>query len=249
MKKRTIASIFALVIATVTISPALIQAQTDNPLRDRGAEKGLDLPSQPDIDRPSGRRVGAANRDPSGCPTVEKPLTALVPEPKENLVLGSTVNERPTFLFYVPYNSKELSARFVLRDKDGYIQPPIDIPLPDQPGVIEVALNPDSKTLEVDKEYYWTFTIYCNPEDRMVRESVYGIIERKTPPNELMEIIDRSQYPKYQAYLEHDMWYDGLSDIARRIRENPTDEQLKNDWQDALSKIDLVDIASEPIVD
>ncbi|NJL09661.1 MAG: DUF928 domain-containing protein [Calothrix sp. SM1_7_51] len=123
----------------------------------------------------SGRRAGLGSRN--NCPRVQTQLTALVPikedkiSSRENIstpvnVGGLTTSERPTFWFYLPYtnNDANVSAEFVLEDKQGkniYSNP---VQLQSKPSIISVTLPSSAPTLEIGQTYRWYFKVRCNQQ-------------------------------------------------------------------------------------
>lgn len=45
------------------------------------------------------------------------------------------------------------------------------------------------------------------------------------------------------------MWYDSLTRIAELRRAAPTDDKLKNEWNNLLKSAQLQEIADEPLVE
>jgi Domain of Unknown Function (DUF928) len=89
-------------IPTKAEQPKLSTAQFNRPiLSSRGAP---------------GDRKGGGRRNGHNCPVlnINEPLTALVPDfqdtKKVNHVWGLTTQESPSFWFYIPYNSKDITS-------------------------------------------------------------------------------------------------------------------------------------------
>lgn len=247
MNKRNLAFIFALALLSATSYPTLLEARPDRLVNASSESKQFKQPPPPPGGRPGGRRFGAASRpaDSSAqCPEVAVNLAALVPETSAGVV-GNTVKERPTFWFYIPYESKDIhSARFVLLDdKEEYVQEPIEVSLPEKPGVIGIRLPSDSRSLEVGNTYRWRFTVFCDSEDRTVRASVYGSVQRVATDPSLADALERSE-SQHVAYAENGIWYEAIGDLAEQLYADPTNADLIAAWERLLRDVQLEHIAN-----
>ena len=219
------------------------------------------LPTPPDRGAP-GQRKGAATRTPGKCGPAKQPLTALVPITQRTWgegqgssaaivtwksVLGSTVAERPTFWFYVPYTlTPAHRLEFVLQDETGNdIYKTSFTQSGTSPGVVGVELPSTAAPLEVGKMYHWFFSIECSPEEAVL---VDGWVQR-VPLNALLERQLEQATPKEKIalYANNHIWYEALTSLAELRRQNPEDDKLKEDWVTLLQSIDLNAIAQEPI--
>ncbi len=213
-------------------------------------------PIPPSIGSPGKRRGGGASR--GMCPGIKQPLTALVPvtakpnaspAPAQNYVWGYTLAERPTFWFYMPYTrAMEASAEFVLQDKAKHSLPPISVPLPEQAGIIAVRL-PETVRLTADEPYAWFLTVfYCNLQKTAPPVTVRGTIYRKLEPKLPAPMADQAWAEQTNFYATQGIWYDALTTLGDRRRQNPQDPDLKGWWEKLLQDADLGDLAQEPIV-
>jgi hypothetical protein len=229
------------------------------------------LPTPPDRGAP-GQRQGAATRTPGKCGPAKQPLTALVPITRRTWgegqgssaaivswksVLGSTVAERPTFWFYVPYTlTPAHRLEFVLRDETGNdIYKTSFTQSGTSPTVVGVELPSTAAPLEVGKMYNWSFLIECSPAEEVSVEevsveevSVNGWVQR-VPINALLERQLEQATPKEKIalYANNHIWHEALTSLAELRRQNPEDDKLKEDWVTLLQLIDLNAIAQEPI--
>jgi hypothetical protein len=220
------------------------------------------LPTPPDRGAP-GQRQGAATRSiRSQCRPGNQPLTALVPITRRTgsegqgssaaivtwkSVLGSTVAERPTFWFYVPYTlTPAHRLEFVLQDETGNdIYKTSFTQSGTSPGVVGVELPSTVAPLEVGKMYHWFFSIECSPDEAVL---VDGWVQR-VPLNALLErqLDQATQKEKIALYANNHIWHEALTSLAGLRRQNPEDDKLKEDWVTLLQSIDLNAIAQEPI--
>jgi hypothetical protein len=161
--------------------------------------------------------------------------------------LGSTVAERPTFWFYVPYTlTPAHRLEFVLQDETGNdIYKTSFTQSGTSPGVVGVELPSTAAPLEAGKMYHWFFSIECSPDEAVL---VDGWVQR-VPLNALLERQLEQATPKEKIalYANNHIWHEALTSLAELRRQNPEDDKLKEDWVTLLQSIDLNAIAQEPI--
>ncbi|HAX76954.1 MAG TPA: hypothetical protein DCY88_14230 [Cyanobacteria bacterium UBA11372] len=215
----------------------------------------------PDNGAPTGRRRGGTSRN--GCPQLNKYLTALVPGketwkevdgnkvPDSKSFLTSTVANRPTFWVYVPELPENMRVgEFVLQDSAGEDIYRTLLTLPDKPGIISISLPQNSQyALETGKKYYWYFKLYCgDPQQTSDYYYVDAWIERVALTPELESQLKAAKPREYIAYAANNFWYDALTNLADLRRTDGSNARLIQEWIDILTKLDLQDLAQEPIV-
>jgi len=173
-------------------------------------------------------------------------LTALVPKNK----IGRTVSDYPTFFFYLPQTQAEL-AEFILLDKSGNQIYKQTLKISNLSGVIGVSI-PASKNvppLEVDKSYSWNFTVICDPQDGSSDMMEIGTVRRVELSADIRSQLEKAD-PRQKTfiYAENGIWQDALSNLAAARRDQPSDTELKADWESLLDSVTLGKIAKEPIV-
>ena len=246
--KKILALILVFVLANFTIHVPQVWAQ--NPIIN--FIKRLSG-SSPPPGAPTGRPKGAASL--GRCPTTDIPLTAIVPA-KNIYAGGLTVEEHPTFWFYVPYySSEELnSAKLVLLDAEKNIVFQRKIRLPETPGIIEIRLP---YKLEINKTYSWYFSIICDLQKPSRNPSVKGWIQRVEPTKRLKQQLTgiaqqqdgvAKQQQKYLAYIENNIWYETLTNLAESRRNDPLERTFHDDWDALLKELDFSELTQEPIV-
>lgn len=163
----------------------------------------------------------------------DKELTALVPQNN-----GLTIAEYPTFWVYIPYESKNVRyAELVLQNEAE--QKEIDrIPyeLQETPGIVSVTIPPKPEySLETSNIDRWYFRVVCNNENRY---AVGGFIKQV--------MLDSAEH-NYDSYLDNHIWYDALTDLAERLRDDPQDLKLKQDWNNLMTAkgVGLEELAEE----
>jgi hypothetical protein len=213
--------------------------------------KSIFSPAPPDAPKSLARGAGGRGR----CPTTGIPLTAIVPT-KNQYTGGLTLEEHPILWFYVPYySSKELSsAKLVLLDAEKNIVFQKKVRLPDTPGIIKLRLPYE---LAINKTYIWYFSIICDLQKPTRNPSVKGWIQRVEPTRDLIQQLERidqqkddltKQQQKYLAYIQNNIWYETLTNLAESRRNDPLERTFHDDWDALLNALDMPELAQEPIV-
>lgn len=190
-----------------------------------------------------GRRKGGGSRSP--CPTSEILLTALVPENN----IGTTISDRPSFWFYVPYRPEQVGGvEFVLQDEsenDIYRQ---TFALSQTPSVVNLKPPPDVPPLAVNESYRWYFKLYCDDFPLASANFVEGWIERIPLNPDLAARLQKKKAPAYQEYGQESVWFDSLDHLAQ-LRLNNDNPQLEREWSELLSAkgVGLDEIIREPL--
>lgn len=215
------------------------------------------LPPPPNRRAP-GRRKGAASR--GECPSVNKPLTALVPSTEEfsgegkelavtaaESVLGLTTAEHPTFWFYVPYElTSERPVEFVLLDdQNNYVYKSTFTATGASPGIISFRLPSTATPLEFGKMYHWYFLVNCNLSNPVFVE---GWIQRTTlSPVLIQQLEAATPRERVALYAANGIWHETLTTLAELYRAAPQDTRLAADWTTLLQAVDLDNMTSEPL--
>ncbi len=211
-------------------------------------------PPQPPPDPPPGGRVrGGARRTPL-CQQVEPKLTALVPSTEETPtvinVWGWTTKANPTLWFYVPYTQKSAyPTEFVLQDQQSNPIYQQAIALPNQPGIISISLPTNAPAMDVNKQYRWFLTVYCDPDKQSPPIYVEGVIQRvNLKPKITQQLQTATPLQQSAIYAENGIWHEALTTLAQLRQKDPQDPELQTKWRDLLTSIGLDDIATKPIL-
>ncbi|NEP10509.1 MAG: DUF928 domain-containing protein [Symploca sp. SIO2C1] len=193
-----------------------------------------------------GRRRGAGSRE-GYCSSNEK-LIALIPETN----FGLTVAERPTFWFYVPYQSYKLEAEFLLEDNEGNKIDSQIVALNNTPGIIKITLPETLSPLEVERLYVWRLFMMCNPDNRLDDDYVWGGFERVSMSFELKSQLKfKTKRERLKIYAENGLWFDFLTTLAELREGNVEAQELDEDWVELWeqTQIGLEEISDKPLVD
>ncbi len=207
------------------------------------------IPRRDDRDREPGDRTSPPIFGGDACENEgELELAALVPGEENRAFVSRTSRSHPTFFFYVPYEiESSLVAEFSLLDENGDRVYRQQYSLQGTPGIVRIAYPETAPALEVDRDYYWNFSVICNPDDRADDRYVSGTLQRVTAN----KIPSPNATPEERAilYAADGLWYDTLSTIVEEIY--PEDPQRARALLDRLFASDAVNLAGyegEPIV-
>ncbi|HEY9674760.1 MAG TPA: DUF928 domain-containing protein [Waterburya sp.] len=194
-----------------------------------------ELPPAPDTGTPDNSHTpGGSRTDQVGaCKQTNHQLTALVPE-KGNQ--GLTTAEYPVLWFYIPYASEDIhSIEFSLHDRDEKTTLyRASLQLLKTPGVMSIPLPPSPKhSLKLNQSYHWRLIVNCDPNANS--ENVLeldGWVTRVQPSPRLVGVI----------------WYDELTNRAKRYLSEPQNTEVKKAWAELLKAVGLEELAQAPLV-
>jgi hypothetical protein len=201
----------------------------------------------PNQGAPNGRRQGGASRGP--CQNYSG-LTALTPE-MQGKVWSMTASDRPTFWFYLPTSTASNSTvEFVLQDsEDQYIYQTVLNPPDDQSGVVSVSIPSNASALEIDKTYYWTFSVQCDAAHPSSAVFVRGSIYRTAISADLQrQIATASPLEKVSLYAANGIWQEALTLLANLRRTDPQNSVLTTAWTNLLEQAELDAIVPSPLI-
>ncbi|MEQ8754041.1 MAG: DUF928 domain-containing protein [Coleofasciculus sp. G1-WW12-02] len=252
--KRVVA--IASVVVGCLVSPIPTQSQPINsasntPSLQDMLEFNLDLSGR---GRP-GDRTGGASRSLCGAGKTGEPLFALIPDTN----LGLTVEEHPTFWFYIPDGANKFhSMKFALWSDQGEKLYETTYRVTNTlPGVISISLPPTTPALKENQYYNWIFTVYCEDPQRASvstdpkRVRVRGSIQRVPLTAELKQGLNSVVTPRDRAviFARNGIWFDSITLIGNLRRTQTANRALAADWTNLLEDIELEAIASQPITE
>jgi Domain of Unknown Function (DUF928) len=212
-----------------------------------------------------GSRESGATRTLS-CVQSGKKLTTFVPLESElsagaqemkTLGIGDTLAAYPTFSLFIP-SSNATTAEFILFDTTGatrkeqykevYSQ---TLPLTQTGGVtsFQIANQPGVPPLEIGRDYHWSFTLICDPDDPSGYLTAEGRIRRIAPSTDLVSKLQTAlPESKPALYAEAGLWYEAVASLVELRRQQPQDPIIKQDWLDFLGFVQLPQLANEPTI-
>jgi hypothetical protein len=186
------------------------------------------------------RRQSVISGGSRGClKQTDVSLTLLVPSHHT----PTTISEHPTLLLHID-NLPAQPLLFTLVEPD-VSQPLLEKKLTvKQPGIIQIKLPPESPTLKVNKEYYWTVAVVCNEKRPSENAYARAVIKRIPLTTDLRQKLDAATNPlaKAQIYAQSGIWYDAIATSYQVYTQNPNTAYF---WQlieqIGLNKIRLVE--------
>ncbi|GAB4202437.1 MAG: hypothetical protein Fur006_55950 [Coleofasciculaceae cyanobacterium] len=182
-----------------------------------------------------GTRTELTAAAPTGaCKQTAQPLTALVPiEGSKSL----TTAEHPVFWFYIPYAPEDIhSIEFSVDDWDEHkTLYQTSLQLTKTPGVIGISLLPPPEhPLKLNKNYKWSLTVNCQSKQPTDRDDIIldGYVTRVQQSPDLIGVI----------------WYDELTNRAKRYLFEPQNPEVKKAWTELLKSVGLEELAPAPLV-
>ncbi len=191
-----------------------------------------------------GRRVGGGVR--GGCSvTSPQTLTAVVPEN----AYGQTLDEYPTFWFYLPEMEAE-AAEFMLLDESGESVYEIEFEVTGESGIIQVEIPAHSGVppLAVGESYEWSLAMVCDRLDRSGDLFVVGSVERVAPDANLEQALAASPMDQSTVYAQAGLWYEAIEALVEQRQGSTLPADALTKWQTLLQDVGLEDLADEPFL-
>jgi hypothetical protein len=199
----------------------------------------------PPIGENPGRRESAGIR--GNCLPKDALLTAIVPERQVTL----TASLYPSLFFYVPETASQ-EAIFILYDENDREVYKSIFNVAEMSGLLKVSI-PDAFTsprLEVGKNYFWQFSLLCDPDNPSKDPLVEGWVQRVSlNPDILTQLESASELQKVEIYQDAGIWQEALTTLANLRQQEPDNWFLEDRWNELLDNIGLSQIAQQPIIE
>lgn len=193
-----------------------------------------------------GRRVGGGTR--GNCPAMQGRLTALIPQTN----LWITTSDQPKVFFYLPQTNTTQKVEFVLVDENVVEVYKTTFDISGEAGIVSVDLPTqlDGTALTADKNYFWSLSMICDPEDRSGDIVLEGWIRRIEPSIALSNQLQQaSPLEQVELYQQADAWLDAMTAMVKLRRSQTSDPAVETNWKQLLEAIDLADLADAPLLE
>jgi Domain of Unknown Function (DUF928) len=199
-----------------------------------------------------GSAAGGASRDGvyPGNPSIvgavgPASLMALLP----NTYFGTTLQERPTLLVYIPV-SQANEADFSLKDEAGNTLFEMTIPVSGYAGVLTLQLPSDAPALEMGKNYQWFMALKVDGELKPSTPYVDGWIQRIQPSEKLATALQQAGDPLKlaTAFGQEGVWYDCVATLAALRNGQADNVALNKHWSELMASVGLKDIDTAPML-
>jgi hypothetical protein len=209
-------------------------------------------PSSPDTGSPEADFSPGGSRD-------NDLLTRVCGEKKQKIafLLGNnnrefTLSAHPTFWFYVSPNIQNLGkANFVLRELEtGKKIYNLVVEVPKKGGMIGISVPKVARyALSANVNYSWRLKIDCTAPAAPNEESVItleGWLQRLSLDSNIeRQLATVSLDRQYQIYLQHNLLYDALNNLAQHQVAEPHNAEVKKSWNRLLNELGWHELALE----
>ncbi len=205
----------------------------------------------------TGTGVAAGTYGPEECPYIEPSLTAFVPgnedtdTNEQTSFRSTTAKADPTFWFYVPSPSNsQLSTEFKLMLINETTKDPVGEPIfynkdklePTEEKLTDIFRIQIPTVLEFGKNYYWSFKIICDPNQRDLDLIVDGYVTRIQTRQEFNSSEGTATEQKAIFYAKEGLWHETLTTLIEEIC--PQDNQKAKSLITQLLVSEYVNLAS-----
>jgi hypothetical protein len=197
------------------------QKDTSAKTQTNDQEETLDFSS---TGRPGQQTAGESR---GNCSNVTDSLKAIVPVSHS----GKTTTGYPSFWFYVPYTSQQVSqVEFVLQNeaREDILRSPVKIK--ETPGYTSFSLPKTESPLKTGKSYRWYVKVYCDSQLASSR-FVQGWVNRIPVDSNLYLELQNDTRKSYVIYGSHGIWYDAVNELLSLYTLEPSSMTLEQDWK------------------
>ena len=163
-----------------------------------------------------------------------------------------TLSAYPTFWFYISNNAQQITQiKFVLAEletKKKIYERTVRVP---KTGAMGIALpHQQQYSLSANVNYSWSLEVDCAESKGEPAIALEGWLYRVASTPDLQnQLAAASQSEKYQVYLQHNLLYDALNDLAQRRLAEPNNPRLAIAWQQLLIELGWQDLTQQSAVE
>lgn len=166
-----------------------------------------------------------------------------------------TLSSYPTFWFYISSEFQNIKKiKFMLRDPqkdketiiyDTYIS------LKSGSNIVKISVPKEAKyALENNSSYRWDLIVFFEHSDSKESDlELNGYIEKL--PIEIQDqnsLKNLSGYELSKVFLDNEIWYDAINELAELYFNNPNDQKIKTEWNNLLNSLNLKELSQEKLV-
>lgn len=204
---------------------------------------------------------GAPDNTADGGTRGESPLPSALQLLVPPSVMPLTLSDKPDFFAYVPHVPAQ-AVKFTLyrhdadQLKDEQLVHEVQIPMPDQAGIVRFSLPDDQHiALEPDQLYHWYVSLVLDPQDASNNIVADSWVKRLSVEDPIAVGLSESSSPDY---AQAGLWYEVL---AEQIQKNSLmdhssqstasclqgDSSL-DDWSKFLKTVELCNLVAAPLL-
>ena len=193
------------------------------------------------------RRASAGTKGPAFCVTGKKPLVSLAPAQYNN----QTASDSPTLYAYIPSTiAKQVKVLWVEKGAEASAKrSERTYQLSKKSGIVGLKLP--AGAIKAGKEYRLTLVLLCYSQNYGSNDRVESWLQRAPVGVDIAQALKSATtlQQRLEVYAQAGLWQDGLSEIAQRRQNRPSDSELKKVWKSWLLldevRLDKVEIGSE----
>jgi hypothetical protein len=157
-----------------------------------------------------------------------------------------TASAYPSFWFHIPQNMNGINQMKLVVTELTTGKKIYDriLPKPQQPGIIGVNLPQSPQyALSPKTNYTWSLQVDCAGEKQEPEIALTGWLSRLSSNSKLEnQLANTSELNKYKVYLQNNLLYDALNDLAELRIAQPNNTNIEIAWTDLLSKLGWQDL-------
>jgi hypothetical protein len=194
-------------------------------------------------------RVAGGTR--GGCGITEKAIPALIAlHPDEGE--GLTISGRPTLWLYVPQGFSPNEVQLSIGDSRNPIYQKT-LPKLKTGGVVGLRLPDNMELMQPNERIEWQLRLSCNTQTDLTRGTIRRVLLERTQQQAFQQLPIED---KLEFYAEQGLWYETLTMIAERRRQDPRDTRFQAIWETLMKadnppsrQLSLNSLSNVPIID
>jgi hypothetical protein len=216
--------------------------------------------------RPSRYRIGGFSRSAS-CSNQSK-ITAFVPPARMQETLSksfspvdTTLAAHPTIWLHLTSIPPNAQVQFTLQDAAGRKELyNARFQLTGQTGILGVRLPKTAPELKVGESYLWQLAIQCDRQDPSSDRLTIGSWLQRLSPAQIkplpgfdpkpivQELSQAAETDKPALYASLGVWQDAVTTLIELQRQQPNNQELKEDWRSLLTGAQMAEFVNAPIL-
>ena len=216
------------------------------------AKEVADLPPAPITGTPEGNSSAGGTRGESKieqiCNSTNQSLVYLL----DSGIRDFTIAAYPIFWFYSPYTAGQIDyLEFALTEvQTNQTIYRTKVNPRERSGIMGIALPQEKKyALELNKDYSWSLQVYCSQQDNRADIVFEGWLRRLPMTSSLEKDLAAFPSQHYSVYLENNILYDALTNLAQLRQKKPNDPQIIKAWNKLLIDLGRQELIPQPILE
>lgn len=215
------------------------------------AQEISNLPPAPSTGTPEGTSsAGGTRGEPRirrTCNTTNQSLVYLL----DSGIRDFTIAAHPIFWLYSPYTVGQIDyLEFTLTEvqttKKIYSA---KVNLRERSGIMGIALPQEKQyALKPNQDYSWSLQVYCFQQENRPEIVFEGWLRRLPVNSSLQQNLAAFPSQHYSVYLENNILYDALTNLAQLRQEKPNDPKIITAWNQLLIDLGRKELIPQPIL-